>query len=174
MHKRGFIILLSAVLIGWGSWGWGAEAVKIGYVDMQRALNTCEAGKEAKKVITHEFEKMQKIMGEKQKELEALKDDLGKRASVMSESVRREKEADYQRKLRDLQRMQRDYEEDLRRKDRQLTDRILKDVEGIVKKLGEDQKYTLILERNQPTIVYMATGLDLTEEVIKLVNQKKK
>jgi outer membrane protein len=174
MQKRGWIILLSAILMAWGSGGWAAEAVKIGYVNMQRALNMCDAGKEAKKVITHELEKIQKTMGEKQKELDALKDDLGKRATVMSEAARREKEADYQRKLRDFQRMQRDYEDDLRRKDRQLTDRILKDLEGIVKKMGEEGKYIVIFERNQPAIVFIAPGLDLTDEVIKLANQKKK
>lgn len=174
MRKRRLIIFLSAILMTWGSWGWTAETPKIGYVNMQRALNTCEAGKEAKKIITREVEKVQKIVGEKQKELEALKEDLGKRATVMSESARREKEADYQRKLRDVQRMQRDYEEELRRKDRQLTGKILKDLEGIIKKMGEEQKYTVILERNQPTIIYISTALDLTDEVIKLANQKKK
>jgi len=174
MQKRRFIIFLSAILIAWSSWGWTAETPKIGYVDMQRALNTCEAGKEAKKIITREVDKIQKIMGEKQKELDALKEDLGKRATVMSATARREKEADYQKKLRDLQRMQRDYEEDLRRRDRQLTDRILKDLEGIIKKMGEEQKYTVILERNQPTIIFISTALDLTDEVIKLANQKKK
>ena len=121
-----------------------------------------------------EVEKVQKIMEEKRKELDALKEDLEKRATVMSESARREKEADYQRKLRDVQRMQRDYEEELRRKDRQLTGKILKDLEGIIKKMGEEQKYTVILERNQPTIIYISTALDLTDEVIKLANQKKK
>ena len=174
MHKIRFTIFLSAILIAWSSWGWTAETLKIGYVDMQRALNTCEAGKEAKKIITREVEKVQKIMVEKQKELDGLKEDLGKRSTVMSESARREKEAEYQRKLRDLQRMQRDYEEDLRRKDRQLTDRILKDLEGIIKKMGEEQKYTIILERNQPTIIFISTALDLTDEVIKRINQIKK
>lgn len=174
MHKRRLIIFLCAILIAWSSWGWTAETPKIGYVDMQRALNTCEAGKEAKKIITREVEKVQKIMEEKRKELDALKEDLEKRATVMSQTARREKEADYQKKLRDLQRMQRDYQEELRRKDRQLTGRILKDLEGIIKKMGEEQKYTVILERNQPTIIYISTGLDLTDEIIKLANQKKK
>jgi outer membrane protein len=117
---------------------------------------------------------MQKTFAGKQKELEKLKDDLEKRGSVLSETVRREKERDYQAKLRDLQRLQRDYEEDLRRKDRELTDYILKNLEVIVKKLGEEGKYTLILERNQPAIVYISSGLDLTDEVIKISDQKQK
>ena len=92
----------------------------------------------------------------------------------MSETVRTEKERDYQTKLRDLQRMQRDYQDDLRRKDRELTESILKDIDTIVKRIGEEQKYTVILERNQPAVVYISSSLDLTEEIIKLLNEKRK
>jgi outer membrane protein len=174
MKKKIGIIFLTGALIAWGSWGWAAEPPKFGYVDMQRALNICEAGKEAKKLMTREVERMQKVMGAKQKELETLKGDLEKRGSVMSEAARRDKEADYQKELRDLQRMQRDYQDELRRKDREMTDRILKDLAEAAKKVGEEQKYTAIFERNQPTIIFISNALDLTDEIIKLVNGKKK
>jgi outer membrane protein len=162
--------------IGMGFPAWAAEPIKIGYVDMQKALNLCEAGKDAKKTITEEVDKMQKSFTGKQRELEKLKEDLEKKGSVLSESVRREKEKDYQTKLRDMQRLQRDYEEDLRRKDREYTDRILRELEIIVKKLGEEGKYTMILERNQPAVVYISGTLEITDEVIKIAdkNFKKK
>ncbi len=150
-----------------------AEPLKIAYVDMQKALNFCEAGKEAKKQMLAEVEKVQKILAGKQKELERLKEELEKRGMVMSETVRREKEREYQTKLRDFQRLQTDYQDELRRKDRELTEKILKDLEMIVKKIGEEGKYTIILERNQPTIIYISTALDLTEEVIKRFDQQK-
>jgi len=173
--KKGRIIFLSAgVLMVFVSLAFGAEPVKIAYVDMQRALNSCEAGKEAQKQMTQEVEKMQKTFAGKQKEMEKLKEDLEKRGLVLNENLRRDKERDYQAKLRDLQRLQRDYEEDLRRKDQELTQRILKSLATIVKKLGEDGKYTVILEKNQPTIIYISGALDLTEEVIKLADQKQK
>jgi outer membrane protein len=173
--KKGRIFSLTAgVLMVFVSLASGADPVKIAYVDMQKALNSCEAGKEAQKQMTQEVEKMQKAFAGKQKELERLKEDLEKRGLVLNENLRREKERDYQTKLRDLQRLQRDYEEDLRRKDHELTQRILKTLATIVKKMGEDGKYTVILEKNQPAIIYISGALDLTEEVIKLADQKQK
>ncbi len=160
--------------MGSASLALGAESLKIGYVDMQRALNQCEEGQEAKKTITAEADKMQKAFGAKQKELEKIREDLQKRGSVMNENVRREKEKEYQAKALDLQRLQRDFEEDIRRKDREQTDRVLRNLEQVVKKMGEDGKYTVILERNQPAIIYISGALDLTDEVIKLSNQKPK
>jgi outer membrane protein len=153
--------------------GWAADPLKIGYVDMQRALNLCEAGQEAKKVISGEVEKIQKTMEAKQKELNRLREDLEKRGSVMNENVRREKEKDFQNKTREVQRMQRDFEDDIRRKDREYTDRVLRDLAKIAQKIGEEGKYTLILEANQPAIVFISKGLDLTDEVIKQANSPK-
>ena len=153
--------------------GWAADPLKIGYVDMQRALNQCEAGQEAKKAITGEVEKMQKAMEAKQKELTRLREELEKRGSVMNESVRRGKEKDFQDKTREVQRIQRDFEDDLRRKDREYTDRVLRDLAKIAQKIGEEGKYTIILEANQPAIVFISKGLDLTEEVIKQANSQK-
>jgi len=174
MKKVGILFLLWGLLLVFASLTFAAEPLKIAYVDMQKALNYCEAGKEAKRQMTVEVEKMKKTFAGGQKELEKIKEDLEKRGSVLSENVRREKEREYQAKLRDLQRLQRNYEEDLRRKDREFTDRILKNLEEIIKKMGEEGKYTIILEKNQPTILFISNALDLTEEVIKRINQKQK
>lgn len=174
MKKVGILFLSWGLLMVFTSLTFAVEPLKIAYVDMQKALNYCEAGKEAKRQMTLEVEKMQKVFAGKQKELEKIKEDLEKRGSVLSENVRREKDRDYQTKLRDLQRLQKDYEDDLRRKDREFTERILKNVEVIIKQMGEEGKYTVILEKNQPTILFISNSLDLTEEVIKRIDQKQK
>lgn len=174
MKKVGILFLSWGLLMVFTSLTFAVEPLKIAYVDMQKALNYCEAGKEAKRQMTLEVEKMQKVFAGKQKELEKIKDDLEKRGSVLSENVRREKDREYQTKLRDLQRLQKDYEDDLRRKDREFTERILKNMEVIIKQMGEEGKYTVILEKNQPTILFISNSLDLTEEVIKRIDQKQK
>ena len=173
MKKMGFWTFCGVVILAWTAGAWGADPLKIGYVDMQRALNQCTIGQEAKKTITGEVEKMHKVLEGKQKELNKLREDLEKRGAVMNESLRREKEKEYQTKLRDVQRMQRDFEEDIRRRDRELTDKVLRDLARIVQKIGEEGKYSVILEGNQPSIIYISKGLDLTEEIIKRANAAK-
>jgi len=172
MKRSGIFILSWGIVVAWASFVLGAEPVKVAYVDLQRALNFCEAGKEAKKVMALEMEKMQKNFAGKQKELEKIKEDLEKRGAVLSETARREREREFQTKLRDLQRLQRDYEEELRRKERELSERIMKNLAAIVQKMGEEGKYTLILEKSQSGIIYSPSALDLTEELIRMADQK--
>ena len=173
MKKVGVCILSLGMLIVFACPAPGADPPKIAYVDLQKALNSCEAGKEGRKQMALEIEKMQKSFAAKQKELEKLKEDLEKRGAVLNEAVRTEKEREYQVKLRDLQRTQRDYEESLKQKDQDLSGQILRNLEAIVKKIGEEGKYTLILERNQPPIIFISNAVDLTDEVIKIADQQK-
>jgi outer membrane protein len=175
MRKLGIWILgVGIIVMMGGSGAIAAESIKIGYVDMQKALNLSEAGKLAKKMITQVVAKIDKQLAGQKKELEKIREDLEKRGMVMSETMRKEKEREYQTKLRDLQRMQRDFEDEIRRKDREYTGQILKDLADIVRKIGEERKYSLILENNQPAVIYIPSGFDLTEEVIQLYNQQQK
>jgi len=57
------------ILGGWFGSIWAAE-LKIGFVDVQKAINECEAGVEAKKTIIKDAEKLQRVKDEKQKELQ--------------------------------------------------------------------------------------------------------
>jgi outer membrane protein len=149
-------------------------APKIGYIDLQKVVIESEKGKDAKKNLGDEFEKLRKNLTQKQDELQRLKDALEKQASTMTPEARMDKEKQYQSKLKDYQRVQSDYEADIRQKEQELFQKIMKELEDVVKSFGESEKYTLILEKMQSGILYAATNVDLTDKVIALYNDSVK
>lgn len=173
MKKVGVYFLSLGMFIVSASLALGDESVKIGFVDIKKVLDISEAGKGARNQMTMEMEKIKKEIGGKERELEKLKEDLEKRGAVMSETARLDKERDYQLKLRDLQRFRQDVEQEVKLKDRDLTEGILRSIGPIIRKIAEEGKFTLILEKNDPAVVYGSNTLDLTEEVIKIFNQQK-
>ncbi len=44
----------------------------------------------------------------------------------------------------------------------------------MIKKLGEDEGYTLILERNENIVLYSSKAIDVTDRVIKVFDTQKK
>ena len=147
---------------------------RIAYIDLQKILVESDKGKEAKKSLGDEFEKLKKTLSQKQDELQKLKDSLEKQASTMSPDTRTDKEKQYQSKLKDYQRLQGDYEGELRQKEQELFQKILKELEEVVKGYGDSEKYTLILERSQAGILYGAATIDVTDKVIALYNDSVK
>ena len=168
---RGKGIILCGVLT-FSAFGAVARAadIKIGFVDMQRALNESEAGKEAMAVMESEVQKFQNEIAQRKRELQALQESLQRQGLMLSEKARKEKEREYQNKLKESNRWAEDRQGELKQKERDLTKAALKDLDDVVKKLGEEEKFTLILSKNEAIILYTSGGIDLTDRVIQILN----
>ena len=150
-----------------------AADTKIGYIDMQKAINSSEAGKEAKDQLATKVKKFQDEINVKQEELKKLKDELEKQGMLLSESARANKEKDYQNKLKDFQRFTKDAQEELQGKDEELTRKILGDMEKVIRDFGKKNGYTFIFVRNE-NMLFADEKADLTDEMLKLYNADRK
>lgn len=148
------------------------ERVKIGFIDIQRAISDSNAGKRAKERFQAQVKKAEAELLKEKTELERLKADLDKKGPLMKEEERRNSEADLQRRFVNYQRTMTDQQQELRQKEGALTGDILKELEKIVNEIGKSDKFTLILERNQ--ILYSDQGIDVTNKVIEVFNSRNK
>lgn len=150
-----------------------AADVKLGYIDMQRALNGSEAGKEAKEQLAAKVKKYQDEINVKQDDLKKLKDELEKQGMLLSESARASKEKDYQNKLKDFQRFTKDAQDELQGKDEEFTRKILEGMEKVIQEYGRKNGFTFIFVKNE-SMLFVDDKTDLTEEVLKLFNANRK
>jgi len=147
-----------------------AQSTKIGYVDLQRALNESEAGRKAKDEFKVQVDRAQSQLKKQKDEIDSLKEQLEKKALVMKEEERSNLEDDYRKKLRDFERNYKDSQADLQKKDTELTGGIIKDLQDIIREYGEREGYTLILEATSSAVLYGNKSADLTDAVMQQYN----
>ncbi len=167
------ITLALALFIYAVSPAFAAEA-KIGYVDLQKALNTSEAGKAAKEKIAKTVKDYEGTVDARQKELRRLKEELEKQAMLLSEEARAAKEREYQQKLRDFQRFTKDIQDELQQKDADFTRQILEELLKVIREVGEKEGFTLILEQTESSILFADPKVDLTDRIIKAYDARRK
>ena len=169
-------IVIGILLLAGGGWVGEARSaeLKIASVDIQKAVNECNAGKEAKKDISKEVEKFQRLVADKQKELQTLKETLEKQAAMLNPEARAAKEKELQGKARDFQRWGEDYQNELNQKRTEKERAISSALQKVIQKLGADEGYTLILEKNEAIVLYATKTMDITDRVIKLYDAQKK
>ena len=148
------------------------ERVKIGFIDVQRAIAESAPGKRAKDRFQAQIKKAEADMLKEKSELERMKSDLDKKGPLMKEEERRNLEADLQKRYVNYQRSAGDYQQDLRQKESEIMGDILKELEQIVNEVGKSEKFTLIMERSQ--ILYSDQGIDITNKVIEVYNSRSK
>jgi len=171
--KKGAMVITLAIVLGCLGTA-SATGPKIGFVDIQKAVNECNAGKEAKKVIVKEVEKFQRQFADKQKELQTLKESLDKQAPMLNPDARANKEKDLQNKVREFQRWQEDTQNEINQKRMEIERIISLGLQKVIQKLGADEGYTFILEWNENIVLFASKEMDITDRVIKLHDAQKK
>lgn len=173
MKKVSLVFILSLILF-FPNFALGSGAKGIAYVDLQKALNICDAGEEAQKAFSQKIEKTRKNIGAKEEALKKLKDSIEKKILLLSEKARQEKEREYQKELRDYQRFIRDSDEELKREWAEISKKIIAELRKVVERIGEKGNYTLIFEKTTSGILYATDAVDLTDELIKAYNEQRK
>ena len=101
-----------------------------------------------------------------------MKEELDKQGSILTASARRDKEAAYQKKLRDYQLMVNDANEELQRRDAELAQKLMPEILKIVRTIAEKDKYTLVIDIASMPVPYFAKENDFSKKVIEEYNKK--
>jgi len=147
----------------------GAE-LKIAVVDMQRALNDCDAGKKAKDQVKAKFEHSQEALRHQREDLDRMKEDYDKKALVLREEERHNLEKDLENRSLEFKRKYEDFQRDLKRTDAELTSSIVEELYGIVRDYGQQHGYSLVLEASSGTLLYNDKAVDVIDEIMKIHN----
>ena len=75
---------------------------------------------------------------------------------------------DWQKEMMALQQVFVDYNKELEKKQKELTDPIFEKVMGIVKRLATSEGYDLVVDKQ--AVAYIRSDLDLTDRAIQLYN----
>ncbi|MCA9604132.1 MAG: OmpH family outer membrane protein [Myxococcales bacterium] len=147
-----------------------AQATRIAVVDLQRALNETEDGRRAKNRLKALFNRRQQALDKRQNELKALKTEIEAQQKVLSREALQKRVEEYQKAFIELQSTYVEYQRELAQKEAQLTREIIARMERILRRIGQSEGYTLIVERNEGGVVWVPSNLDVTDLVIQRYN----
>ena len=148
-----------------------AKGLKIAVIDMQRVVRQSQAGQEALVKLQEKFDTLKQQLQAKEKEIKKFKQDLEKKAPLLSPEARQEKERQYQKMLREFKAQQEDAQYEMRQAEQNALQPILKDLQQVVKQMAEKEGYDLILEKKMPGVYWASPAIDITDHVVELYNQ---
>jgi outer membrane protein len=163
------IALVSTVLLSLFARPVRAEDVKIGIVDLRRALAETDEGKKARATLKRDFDKKQKELDEQQEELKKAIEDLNKKRTLLPAETVRQKETELQERVGKVQQTYMRHQQDLASKEEEATAPIVERLQRIIGKIAAASEYTMVLDKSAG-VVFAKPHLDLTNEVIRRFN----
>jgi outer membrane protein len=143
-----------------------AADIKIGVIDTERILTESKAGTATRTLFAKEVQDSNNRLQAKQKEAQALQDELNTKGKDMTAAVLAEKQAKLTQVAKEYNRMKNDMEEDLKSRDTELSQKLLTAVGQIVTQYSQKEKFTVILEKS--AIVSYDNAIDITDKIIQL------
>ena len=146
-----------------------AEEMKLGYVDLRRALHETEDGHKAESSLKKVFDQKQKELDEQQDDVKKAIEDLNKKRTLLPADTVRQKEAELQDRVAKVQQTYLRHQQDLAAKEEEATRPIVDRLQRIIAKIASEEHFTMIFDRNMG-VVYAKSELDLTNQVIRRYN----
>ena len=176
MSKSKILLLLgvSGLLLNSGA---AAEeqtmpAAKIGYVHAQRILEETKAGKKIRRELDNLAKEKRAKLEAMKEEILKLDEELAQKQLVLAPEKKNSMEEEIRQKQLQLKRFQEDSLMAIKRFESEALKKINDTAMRIIKKIGEEEKYTLILEVRESNILYADPSLDITDKVIEAYDRK--
>ena len=170
------LIGVAALWLAMVSPGLSAETFKVAVMDQQVVIEQSKAGKRALEELKAYSMTRQKIINADDQELKELQQAI--QDGKLTDSVKQEKQGQFQAKLEAYQRRLSDFNREIQQKQREMVAEYSKKVQAAAQAVGEKNGYVAIIDKGveaaMKIVIYHQPALDLTDQVVKEFDRQNK
>ncbi len=150
-----------------------AEESKMGYINVEKAVDGTTDGKKANDELQKVFKARQDDLRKKEDDLKTKRDDLMKKESVLADQVKLRKQMELEKDIAEFQKQGMQYQEEIRKKEFDMKKPILDSIQKIIEDIAKKDNFTMILNAKQG-VVWAKAEIDVTQRVVDEYEKTKK
>ncbi len=158
------LFLVAGITVGAPSYG--ADTLRIGYVDMRQVIVESKAGKAHQAEMEKMIKERQSALDAETQKLQKLKDSFEKNQMTLSDTQKKAKQKEFQDEMQNYQHMAGDAQQAVRQQDSEYTQKAVAKIRGIIAKIAQKDKLNLVFEKTELMVLYSDPGLDITQQVM--------
>jgi outer membrane protein len=147
---------------------------KLGYIDSARILAEYKVVEDAKKTFDQQATSWEKERAVMEAELDSLNAEYKNQELMLTESMKKEKKDQIAAKRNAYETFVQSIwgpDGKLAQKNQELMKPIIDKVNAILERIGTEEKYTMIFDAANGSVVYASPGVDLTPRVLEELNK---
>lgn len=168
---KALLLIAVGLLLGWGV-GASDDPVKVGFVDVEQVLATAESGKAAREELERKSREAQGRLAPLVEQLETMQKELQAKQFVMSEDAVRAKQLDLVELKNRYETKAKEEEGQFKVDQQRLIGPLIEKLESVIKEVGRENQFSVILRIDAPSLVYAREALDITDLIVKTFNGK--
>lgn len=166
MKKLTVSLALSLASVFLSTQVFAASDLKIGFVDVRKAVESTKAGQKVKTELEKEFKKREKELQSRADDIKKMTTDFEKKSSVLSEDARMKKQQVIQEEMLKYNQEVSKNTADIRKQEQSLMEPVFKKMQKVINDLAKKEGYSLVLQ-SRDNVLYAVDDIDLTDKVVK-------
>ncbi len=146
--------------------------VRLGYVDLHRAIAEVQDGRDAKAKLKKEYDLRQQELDQKQDEVKQMQADLQSRGDAMSPDAKMKAQQEVDQKVIEVGRLYQSLQKELAEKEQAALKPIFAKMNLLIQTIAQNEGLTMVFEKSDSTLLYALPSLDLTNELIRRYNSQ--
>ena len=145
---------------------------KIVFIDIDKIINESEFGKKSYKKIDNDFKKENEELLKIEKNLVSKEKEILNQKNILSEEELNNRISELKKEIDDFQKKKRLINEKFNKIRRDKTNQMVQSLNVILSKFADENDISLVIQKK--FIVIAKSGLDITNEVLKIFNKENK
>jgi outer membrane protein len=150
----------------------GAQEIKIGIVDVEQALVATDEGKAAREEISRKQREARAQLEPMMEQRNALAEELKGKKYVLSDDALFQKQVQLAELENKIKSKIEELDGQLKIEQGKVIAPLETKLRSIIEAIGKEQGFSLILQRNNPYLMYSREALDITDMVVARFNKK--
>ncbi len=142
------------------------------FVETFTVMGEGEPGQIERKNIEGKRDLATQEIQEESKRFEKAKNEYMSKATMMSDSAREKEEKKLMKMERDIKNLVTEKEEELKMDMQLATEKLAQDMESVVIELAQQEDIDIVFDKMTGRAIYVSADFDITDKVIKRVNEK--
>ena len=172
VYKAYLFLLIGLVFFGPLAISSFAADSRIGFVDIQKAVLGTKEWKKNFEIFKKDFAKEKKKIRARENRIKKMQEDLTKQSFVLDPELKKKKEDRFRKEKIAFERYLQDQNNEFGKNEKEITQKILLKMMKVIKKIGKEKKYTMILE--EKVVLYHDRVNDLTTLATKTYDRNNK
>ncbi len=168
MLRRCLLVMVSAMFLTCFA-GYVKAEVNLGLVDTKSVFENHPKAQTAKESMEQDISKFQDTFQAKQEEIKALKEKLDL-ATLLSDEEKEKQKKVINDKIAEIMKYKEDVSAQIEANEQRLTKEIIDDIYAVISEIAKSKNLQLVIEKG--STLYAATGLDLTNDVMEMIEKK--
>ena len=145
---------------------------KIAFIDIDMIINESEFGKKSYKKIDNDFKKENEKLLKIEKNLVSKEKEILNQKNILSEEELNNKVTDLKKEINDFKKKKRLINEKFNKMKLDKTNEMVQSLNVILSKYADENDISLVIQKK--FIVIAKSGLDITNEILKIFNKENK